>query len=79
LVPAWFIACVWAFWRRSWVGGFVLITAGTLLKVAWSFYFGRASGWTIVPPAVVGFVVCMVILWYAYRRVHQVEGMHAAH
>ena len=79
LVPAWFIGCAWAFWRRSWVGGFALITAGTLLKVAWSFYFGGESGWTIVPPAVVGFVVCTMILWCAYRRVRQVEDMQASH
>jgi hypothetical protein len=77
LVPAWFVACAWACWRRSWVGGFVLITAGTLLKVAWSFYFGGESGWTIVPPAAVGFVVCTVILWYAHRRVHRLEDIHA--
>ena|SRR5688572_1374806 len=77
LVPAWFVACAWACWRRSWVGGFVLITAGTLLKVAWSFYFGGESGWTIVPPAAVGFVVCTVISWYAHRRVHRLEDIHA--
>jgi hypothetical protein len=71
LVPGWFIACAWAFWRRSWVTGFVVISAGTLLKVAWSFYFGGESGWTIVPPAAFGFVVCTGILLYAYRRVHR--------
>jgi hypothetical protein len=77
LVPAWFVGCAWAFWRRSWIGGFVLITAGTLLKVGWSLYFGGESGRTIVPPAAFGFVVCMVSLWYAYRRVHPNQGRHA--
>jgi hypothetical protein len=31
LIPVWFIACAWVFCRRSWVGGFILISAGTLL------------------------------------------------
>jgi hypothetical protein len=74
-VPLWFVACAWAFWRRSWLGGFIVISVGTLLKVIWSFYFGGDSGWTIVPPAAVGFVVCSGILLYAYRRVHhRAEG-----
>ena len=70
LVPAWFIACAWACWRRSWIAGFVLICAGAVLKVIWSFYFGGESGWAIVPPAIFGFVVCAGIYWYAYRRLH---------
>ena len=74
LVPAWFIACAWACWRRAWIAGFVLICAGTLLKVIWSLYFGGESGWTIVPPAAFGFVVCAGIYWYAYRRLHPVTS-----
>jgi hypothetical protein len=79
LVPAWFIACAWACWRRSWIGGFVLICAGALLKVIWSFYFGGESGWTIVPPAAFGFVLCTGIYWYAYRRLHPVERLSTSH
>jgi lysylphosphatidylglycerol synthetase-like protein (DUF2156 family) len=78
LVPIWFIACAWACWRRSWIGGFVLICAGTLLKVIWSFYFCGDSGWSIVSPAAVGFVVCAGIYWYAYRRMHPAERLLAA-
>lgn len=36
LVPFWFIALAWAFWRRSWVGGFIVISVGTLLKIIWA-------------------------------------------
>jgi hypothetical protein len=73
-IPLWFVACAWAFWRRSWLGGFIVISVGTLLKVIWSFYFGGASGWAIVPPAAVGFVACSGILFYAYHRVHRADS-----
>jgi hypothetical protein len=74
LVPVWFIALAWAFWHRSWVGGFIVISVGTLLKVIWSFYFGGDSAWAIVPPVALGFVVCAGILLYAHRRVRHRAG-----
>ncbi len=70
LVPIWFIVLAWAFWRRSWVGGFIVIALGTLLKVIWSFNVAGESAWSIVPPVALGFVVCTSTLLYAYRRVH---------
>lgn len=67
LVPLWFIALAWSFWRGSWVAGFAVISAGTLLKIIWSFYFAGASAWAIVPPVALGFVVCASVLWYTFR------------
>jgi hypothetical protein len=61
----------WSFWRRSWVGGFIVINLGTLLKVIWSCRYGGEKAWAIVPPVAVGFVVCAGILPYAARRVRQ--------
>jgi hypothetical protein len=68
LVPLWFAALVWAFRRRSWVGGAMVITAGTLLKVAWSFQVAGASAWAIVPPVTLGTMVCAAVLLLAYRN-----------
>jgi hypothetical protein len=28
LVPLWFVVLAWAFWRRSWVGGFIVLASG---------------------------------------------------
>ena len=69
LVPLWFIVLALSFWRRSWVGGFIVISVGTLLKIIWSFYFGGESAWAIIPPVALGFIVCAGILLYASRRV----------
>lgn len=70
LIPIWFIALAWAFWRRSWVAGFVVINGGTLLKVLWSFYFSPEAAWSIVPAVSIGLVLCNGTLYWAYRRLH---------
>jgi len=67
-VPVFFTLLGWAFWRRSWIIGCVVINLGVLVKVVWSFHFGGQSGWTIVPIAVAGLVVCNVVLLLANRR-----------
>jgi hypothetical protein len=69
LVPVWFVALVWAFRRRSWLGGATVIGAGTLLKIAWSFRVAGSSAWAIIPPVALGTAVCAGVLWIAYRRV----------
>lgn len=79
LVPVWFIALAWTFWRRSWPGGFIVISVGTLLKIMWSFYFAGDSAWSIVPPVALGFVVCTGILLYAYWHVHHRPGRRIEH
>ena len=68
LVPVWFIALGAAFWRRSWAAGFLVINLGIALKVAWSFYFGGAAAWSIIPPVGIGALVVNGVLLFAYRR-----------
>lgn len=68
LVPAWFVALGWAFWRRSWIAGFVVVNAGAALKVVWSFYYGGDTAWSIIPPVVIGALVCNGILLLWMRR-----------
>jgi hypothetical protein len=74
LVPAWFLALAWAFWRRSWLAGFVVINVGALLKVIWSFYFGGTSAWSIVPAVGVGALVVNGSMLYAYWRSRRRPG-----
>ncbi|MEQ9569606.1 MAG: hypothetical protein RLN75_05405, partial [Longimicrobiales bacterium] len=68
LVPVWFVLLAWAFWRRSWLVGILVINVGAALKVAWSFYFGGDSAWSIIPPVLVGAVVCNGLLAYVLLR-----------
>ena len=68
LVPVWFVLLGWAFWRRSWIVGILVINVGAALKVAWSFYFGGGTAWSIIPPVVVGALICNGVLFYLLRR-----------
>jgi hypothetical protein len=68
LVPVWFVLLGAAFWRRSWIVGIGVINAGAALKVVWSFYFGGGSAWSIIPPVVIGAIVCNGVLVYALLR-----------
>jgi hypothetical protein len=74
LVPGWFIALAWAFWRRSWLAGFLVINVGALLKVIWSFYFAGTSAWGIIPAFSLGILVINGVMLYAYRRVRRRAG-----
>lgn len=71
LVPGWFIALAWAFWRRSWPAGFLVINVGTLLKVIWSFYFTGTSAWSIIPAVSLGTLAINGVMLYAYRQVRR--------
>jgi hypothetical protein len=71
LVPIWFFLLAWVFWRRSWLAGFLVINLGVLLKVIWSFYFGGASAWSIIPAASLGALVVNGVMLYAYYRFRQ--------
>jgi len=74
LVPVWFLALARAFWRRSWLAGFVVINVGVLLKLIWSFYFAGASAWSIVPAVGLGAVVVNAAMLYAYWRLPRRAG-----
>lgn len=76
LIPAWFVALALAFWRRSWLAGFVVINLGALLKTIWSFYFAGTNATAILAPVILGLVVCNVVLLAAHRKVaaHSVEA-----
>lgn len=72
LVPVSFAAPALAFWRRSLVWGLAVITAMVLAKVSWSFYFGETSGGlALLPPALVGLVVCDAAVLHALHKRRQ--------
>ncbi len=74
LVPVWFIALAWAFWRRSWPAGFLVIDLGALLKVIWSSYFAGSGALSIIPAVGLGALVINGVMLYAYQRVRRRAG-----
>jgi hypothetical protein len=72
LVPISFAALGLVFWKRSIVYGLVLMNAIVLIKLAWSFYFGDASGGlTLLPSALAGLAVCDAVILYVVRRMRK--------
>ncbi len=58
-----------AFWRRSLVWGLVVINAIAVGKVAWGVIAGGSTGWTSLPPALAGLLICDAVVLYAAHRV----------
>ncbi len=58
-----------AFWKRSLVWGLVVINAMAAGKVAWGVIDGGAAGWSMLPPALAGLIVCDAMVLYAAHRV----------
>jgi hypothetical protein len=72
LVPISFAALGLVFWKRSIVYGLVLLNVTVLVKLAWSFYFGDASGGlTLLPTALAGLAVCDAVILYFVRRMRK--------
>ena len=71
LVPASLAALALAFWKRSLFYGLATINAIMLSKIAWSFYYGGDSGRALLPPALVGVVICDAVILYV---VYQIRG-----
>ena len=72
LVPISFAALGFVFWKRSIVYGLVLMNAVVLAKLAWSFYFGEASGGlTLLPSALAGLAVCDAVILYVVYRIRK--------
>ena len=71
LVPISLAGLIFAFWKRSlWlgIGVIVFMAAATML---WSVAFGGESGRTVLGPAIIALVVCVVAVWLGFRRAHR--------
>jgi len=67
LVPVWFVALGWAFWRRSLIAGIAVVNVGAALKVIWSFYIGGETAWSIIPPVGIGALIVNAALLYVFH------------
>ena len=70
LVPVTMFALAYAFWKHSWKYGLLVINLIAILKVLWSLYAGdEGSGATVILPAVIGLIICNLVIIIAYRVV----------
>lgn len=71
VVPVFFWLLGSAFWQRSWLAGTLIINLMMVSKVIWSFAYGEDSAWPLLPPALLGVIICDVVIYLAYRWVHK--------
>lgn len=67
-VPLFFIALIFAAWRRSWKYVLIVMVAAAILKVLWSAIFAGDSGLSIIKPAITGLLVCIGVVYYIMRN-----------
>jgi hypothetical protein len=53
------------------VWGFVVVNASATGRVVWGVIDADGTGWTSVPPALAGLIVCDAAILYAARRMHR--------
>lgn len=68
LVPITMYALAYAFWKHSWKYGVIVINLIALIKMMWSVVAAdNGSGWSLVPPALIGLAICNGVIYLAYR------------
>lgn len=71
LVPISFIALGAAFWKRNLLFGISVIVLMAVLKIIWSVAFGGQSGMSIIIPAIVGLIICSVLIYFGFKRLEK--------
>ncbi|TCX48921.1 hypothetical protein [Dehalobacter sp. 14DCB1] len=71
LIPVSLTALGMAFWKRSlWLGITVLIFIA-VVKMLWSVVFGGASGSSVIAPAIIGLVICIVLIFIGFKKLEK--------
>ena len=78
MVPLFFGLLALAFWKRSWRWGLAVINLAALGKVAWSVAEGGRAGWAVLVPALIGMLVCDLVVWAGVRYLHDRQDQKIA-
>ena len=68
MVPVSLTALAAAFWKRNLFFGMAVMVFIALAKISWSVVFGGESGTSVMVPAMVGLLVCAVLIYVGFRR-----------
>ncbi len=67
-VPLFFFMLLIAAWKRNWKWLLGVIIGTAVLKIIWSIAFSGEAGMSILKPALLGLIVCIVVLGYFFRK-----------
>lgn len=72
-VPISFIALGLAFWKRSLFIGLGVVVLMATGKILWSIRNGGDAGKSIIIPAIFGLLLCIVLLFYGFKKLEKKE------
>ncbi|WKZ61988.1 MAG: hypothetical protein QY315_09490 [Saprospiraceae bacterium] len=70
-VPVSFFALGLAFWKRSLLMGLGVVVLMATGKIVWSIYNAGQAGKSILIPAITGLVLCIILIYYGFRRLEK--------
>ena len=68
LIPASLSALAIAFWRRSLLVGIAVMVFIALAKISWSVALGGESGKSVLVPAMLGLIICIILIFIGFKR-----------
>lgn len=72
-VPLFFVMLLTAAWQRNWKWLSGVIIGAAVLKVIWSIAFSGQAGMSILAPALLGLVACLLVLGYFLPKLNRRE------
>lgn len=70
-VPLFFVMLLLAAWKRNWKWLLGVIIGAAVLKFAWSIAFSGEAGMSILKPALLGLVICIVGIGIYIKRLRK--------
>ncbi len=67
-VPLFFIMLIISSWKRNWKWLLGVVIGAAVLKFIWSIAFSGEAGMSILKPALTGLIVCIVGLYYFFKK-----------
>lgn len=74
-VPVSFLALGLAFWKRSLLMGLGVVVLMATGKIVWSIYNAGEAGKSILIPAIIGLVFCVILIYYGFRRLEKNKNL----
>lgn len=74
-VPISFLALGLAFWKRSLLMGLGVVVLMATGKIVWSIYNAGEAGRSILIPAIIGLVFCVILIYYGFRRLEKNKNL----
>ncbi|MDF2948745.1 MAG: hypothetical protein K0R07_765 [Sedimentibacter sp.] len=69
IVPISLTSLAVAFWNRNLYFGISVMVFIAVAKMAWSVAFGGEAGKSIFAPAMVGLIICIVLIYFGFRKI----------